>query len=262
MDTLDIPDNFLRLRAFEDEIHAQSLATIRASQDHLWHLALIEKSLDLLNILSQKFEGDGDDQLTVQLLGIRMSNDLFAALRLLMSGYYQSGVMQLRDAFETLLLVDLFSSQPERILEWRTIDEKERKRKFKVFDIRVALDVRDGDTSRRREKRYGLLCELGAHPTYRGIALTRAENGLAIWGPFHRGDLLRATIEDMVWVAIEAAFVMGRNFELKRVDHIAVDLGFYEWVSRWNERFFNVPHQAGAFDEIRALLREASFPTP
>jgi len=253
-----IPDNFLRLHAYEDTIRAQSLETIRTSDDHLWHLALVEKSLDLLNILSKKFESNGDDQLTVQLLGIRMSNDLCAALRLLTSGYYQGAVMLLRDVFETSLLVDLFSNQPERISEWRTVSEKERRQRFRVFDIRVALDQRDGDTSRRREKRYGLLCELGAHPTYRGIALTRAEDGLAVWGPFHRGDLLRAAIEDTAWVAMEAAFVMGRHFDLKQIDHIAVDLGFYEWVSRWNERFFNVPHQTGAFEEIRALLQQAS----
>ncbi|WP_156970059.1 hypothetical protein [Arenimonas malthae] len=262
------PDNFHRLRWQEQAIQAEAVKAIESSPDHGLHIGMVERSLDLLNVLVGKAPAKNDDDLTIQLLGIRVTNDLLGCLRLALGGYCQPGVMLLRDAFETTLLVDYFHLRPERIAEWRSFtsndpsasngeSRKALRQEFKAVSIREALDNRDADGSLRRMKRYKMLSSLGAHPTFAGIALTRDENGLAQWGPFFREALLFAVIEELVWVAMEGAFVLGRHFELEEIPQIAVDVGFYETMSRWNEHFFDVPHQADRFEELRELLHKA-----
>lgn len=173
--------------------------------------------------------------------------------------------MLLRDAFETTLLVDYFHFRPERISVWRDFTAREPrvppeatigtlKEEFRAISIRKALDDRDADSTQRRQKRYQMLSNLGAHPTSVGIVLTRDDNGLPQWGPFFRKSLLFAVIEEMVWVAMEGAFVLGRHFELEDPQQSAVELGFHEAMSRWNEHFFDTPHPADRFEELRRLL--------
>lgn len=259
------PPNFVRLHDHQQKLRALSIRSLEKSPDHSLHLKMIERSLDLLNVLVEKAPAANDDQLTVQLLGLRIANDLMGCLQLCLAGSCQSGVMLLRDAFETTLLVDYFHHAPSRIGIWRGFTAKdehlpptEKKGKvteeFRALSIRSTLDARDGDVTFRRKNRYKLLCDLGAHPTSVGIALTRGDDGTPYWGPFFRENLLFATIEELTWVAMEAAFVVGHHFDLQASPHIAVDIGFYETMSRWNEHFFNVPHQADRFAELQVLV--------
>lgn len=259
------PSNFIRLHDHQQQLRALSIRSLEASADHSLHLQMIERSLDLLNVLVEKAPATNDDQITVQLLGLRIANDLIGCLQLCLTGSCQSGVMLLRDAFETTLLVDYFHHAPSRIGVWRGFTAKDEqlppteKRgkvidEFRALKIRTTLDERDGDVTFRRKTRYKLLCDLGAHPTSVGIALTRGDDGAAYWGPFFRESLLFATIEELTWVAMEGAFVVGHHFDLQSFPHIAVDIGFYETMSRWNEHFFGIPHQADKFLELQKLV--------
>jgi hypothetical protein len=262
-----IPSNFVFLNNQQQQLRGLAIEALEASPDHLLHLQMVERSLDLLNILVEKAPAANEDQITVQLLGVRVSNDLMGCLQLCLAGLCQSGVMLLRDAFETTLLVDYLHHAPSRIVVWRDFTAKneqvastENRRKvaeeFRAISIREALDSRDGDATLRRQKRYKMLCNLGAHPTSVGAALTRGDDCLPRWGPFFRKDLIFATIEELTWVAMEGALVLGHHFDLQSSPHIAVDIGFYETMSLWNEHFFGVPHQADRFAELRDLVAQ------
>jgi hypothetical protein len=61
--------------------------------------------MDCIDYFVRFFEASNKDQLTIQLLGIRLFNGAASALQLL-AGYYQiSGVNQ-RDLLETAFLID------------------------------------------------------------------------------------------------------------------------------------------------------------
>jgi hypothetical protein len=67
-----------------------------------------------------------DDELTLQLLGIRLFNAAGAALKLALSGYYQKGFDARRDILETGFLVDYLTTFPEKIAEWKAANKRTR----------------------------------------------------------------------------------------------------------------------------------------
>lgn len=252
---MNVPRNFLRLHDHEEAIFKSTVASLEGNADDVRNLEVIDKAIGILQILSVKAPSLNQDQLTIQLLGIRVSNALVACIRLLLSGYSQCGVMVLRDAFETALLIDYLHLHPEKIPSWRSAPERLRKQDFAAIEIRFALDERDNDQSRRRQKLYQTLCELGAHPTYKGITLTRAEDGEALWGPFAHPSLLSGILWDVSRISMECAFILGRHVEPQTPDYMAESMSFYEAVSVWMQHALGRPHDAGAFDSVRNDLR-------
>src|SRR5665647_278972 len=88
-----------------------------------------------------------DDELTLQLLGIRLFNDAAASIKLALSGYYQKAFVPVRYIVETYFLVDYLRSNPDKIVVWKGSTKKQRLNDFGPGHIREALDKRDGYTA-------------------------------------------------------------------------------------------------------------------
>jgi hypothetical protein len=120
------PENFDNLLVGENAIRGMSKASICASEDLSRHAAMVEQSMTMLNFLVKRHVHTNQDELTIQFLGIRLFNSGSSAMKLLMSGYYQSTVMVMRDILETTFLLDYFHSNRSEIAVWRKCDERKR----------------------------------------------------------------------------------------------------------------------------------------
>ena len=74
------PDNFLRLHAGEEFLRAKSIEAIEADADLTMHAAALASSMDLIDYFARHYANETDDQLTIQLLGIRLFNGTASAL--------------------------------------------------------------------------------------------------------------------------------------------------------------------------------------
>ncbi|WP_398482514.1 hypothetical protein [Tardiphaga sp.] len=253
-----LPENFDLLAAGEDQIRALSKAAIEASPDLLLHARMIEASMSTLDKEAKQHEHKDEDDLVMKMLAARMFNSAASTMRLLMTGYYQSAIMILRDILETAFLLDYFRSFPDRIPAWRQCTEEERRKKFSAVKIRTALDERDGAQGLRRAKDYNQLCELGTHPTYRGFGiLTRQNSDLVNVGPFFNLPALNATLAETAKSIMQAAVHARVERENRTLDDFAFSIAFMRIQKAWGDRFFG---GSGVTDEdlsdMQALLDE------
>ncbi len=154
--------------------------------------------MTLLRHFSRDYPFNGEDELTVHLLGIRLFNSAAGAIQSLTSGYYQNCVMLQRDILEVAFLLDYFRSNEARIAEWRGCTESERNKKFGAYKVRTALDDRDGFKEQKREAAYKQLCTLGAHASYPGFRLlTPTTGGDAYCGPYFADGMLGVTVAEL-----------------------------------------------------------------
>jgi hypothetical protein len=80
---------------------------------------------------------------------------------------------------------------------WKQGDGRTRRKLFDPVKIRIALDERDGDTTKKRQTEYNKLSELASHATFRGFQLT-TRGGSGELGPFVEKISLMALLEEMV----------------------------------------------------------------
>lgn len=142
-------------------------------------------------------KNQAEDELTIQLLGIRLFNAGTSALTLMLAGYYQNSVMLLRDVLETRFLIDYFAIDPAKIRKWRASNEKERNREFGPVKVRQALDYQDKAEGGKRAQIYKLMCKYGTHPTYEGFRLV-TPGGLGEIGPFFNQKFLKGLLGKLV----------------------------------------------------------------
>ncbi|GIK98426.1 MAG: hypothetical protein BroJett029_26350 [Alphaproteobacteria bacterium] len=253
--TQAFPEKFTRLHEGEEFFRAKSIEAIRKSEDLLAHAALIERAMDLIDYFCRQHVAQNEDELTIQLLGIRLFNGSASALKLLLSGYYQTSALQQRDLLETIFLLDYFSTDKTRIARWRESDERARQKDFAPIVVRKALDERDGFTERRREKAYKLLCELAGHPTYAGFRmLAPQKGGDAHCGPFFEFTAFKAVYEELTKHSVQAGNAFIRFFTASTVAAYQTKISFIESQGEWAERFYGRPFDRTQIDELRALL--------
>jgi hypothetical protein len=190
-------DNFKGTHAHEEKLRAESLAIIEADPALRMRLVLIEKAMSLIFAYTHDHAARSDDELTIQMLGIRLFNAAASAIKLGLSGYYQTAFSQARDIMEVGFLIDLFRTSPEHIAKWKSSDDATRREQYSPVNVRKALDERDGNKEKKRAKQYKILSELASHATYRGFRLTMRE-GLGEIGPFVERVNLKAWVEEMV----------------------------------------------------------------
>jgi hypothetical protein len=152
-----------------------------------------------------------EEETTTQLLGIRLFNAAASGIKLALSGYYQTAFQQTRDILETGYLLDYFRTSPGQRTIWKQLDGRTRMQLFGPVKIRIALDERDGDTTRARETEYSKLSELASHATFRGFQLTTRE-GLGELGPFVEKRNLMAWLEEMVLRLGPSAVMYANQF--------------------------------------------------
>jgi len=140
-------DNLHSLHAHEEKLRAQSLDAIKAIVALTDHLNIVSEAMNLIYSFSHDYQAHDDDELMLQLLGIRLFNAAGASIKLALSGYYQKAFVHVRDVIETYFLVDYLTTYTAKIAEWKVADKKARITQFGPGIIRTALDKRDGYTS-------------------------------------------------------------------------------------------------------------------
>lgn len=181
----------------EEKLREQSLQLVRDDPELHKRLVAIEKAMAIIFGFTLDHKGETDDQRTIQLVGIRLFNAAASGIKLALSGYYQQAFHQARDILEIGFLLDLFRTSPEKISIWEKSDRASRRKMFDPVKVRIALDERDGDTTKKREAEYTKLSELASHLTPRGFSMT-TRGKFAEFGPFIDELRLKAWLQEMV----------------------------------------------------------------
>lgn len=259
--TTQVPENLRSLHAGEEELREKSLDAVRADPDSLIHFEMVECVMDYLQFVRMNhLESEFDEELLIiQLLGARVFNSLAAAIKLILSGYYQAAASLLRDVLETGFLLDYFSTDRSLIQKWKQASEAERKRDFNPAKIRTALDGRDGFKERKREEHYKQLSSLAAHPTFRGLGMLRPDsNADAQMGPFLAPNLLAATVQELVKVAIHAGQTCRKFFKPTTLPQYRGALHFLEKEAAWFKQVYGKDIYGKSMGEARRMIAELS----
>ncbi len=252
-----IPENLERLHSGEEFLRSKSLEAIEVGDDLSRHVALIEKAMDLLNNLSTNpISGEDENSKAVRLLGMRLFNGCAAAFQLIVSGYYQTAAMVMRDLLETVFLLGYFRHDRSKIAEWRNADDTTRKKAFAPVKIRIALDEKDGFTEKKRAAAYELLCELASHPTYRGLHMLVPKGQAHHCGPFFDSSALKPLIEELVKLAIQAGQNYSVFFKVRTQATMETKVHFMEACGEWMERYYGKPFERKEIDEMKAMLAQ------
>ncbi|ASW46210.1 MULTISPECIES: hypothetical protein [Xanthomonas] len=207
-----IPQNLLMLHAGEEELFGRTTQLVSACPDLADHLDITERAMDVMDMLRQHYHGD-DDQRAISHLAMRAFNHLASAWKLTSTGYYQAAGLLLRDLVETTYLVSAFHEDRSLVSRWRTADRRTRLREFSPFAVRKILEDAAGLGKSRREQIYNKFSSLAGHPTPDGFAMLRPNGMDAQIGPFSDVTALRALLEEMGMLAIQAGFTFGIYLE-------------------------------------------------
>lgn len=240
----------------EESLRKQSLKEIKTADNLLALISMVECSMDLINHFIIQHVHENDDQLTIQCLGIRLFNGAASAVKLMLSGYYQTSAAIMRDILETVFLLDYLFDDAARISEWRNSDENTKRKKFAPAEIRKVLDGRDSFTDKKREKAYKLLCNLAAHPNYQGFSMiTPVPGGDAHCGPFFETTALKACLEELAKLMVQAGSIFTRFFKAKTKNDFLKKIAFMEEKSRWFEIIYKKKFDTSEIDELRELIK-------
>jgi hypothetical protein len=250
------PENLDLLAGGEENIRQLSKAAIEASDDLSLHARMIERSMNMLDYIAKRRIHANDDELVLLILAGRLFNSGASSMKLLMSGYYQSAVMVVRDILETTFLLDYFHSNRGQIAAWRACDEKKRNREFGAMKIRMALDDRDGFTERKREAAYNLLCQMATHPTYMGFQMLQArESNKVIVGPFFEPSSLEAVLSELA-KTIQQAGAQTRHAGKDTLEDYRMSLDYMTAQADWSDRFFGSMVDRARLAEIQSIIDE------
>ena len=236
---MQFPANFDLLHEGEKFIRSKSKQAIEKSGVFLHHLNMVADSMTLIDHFARAYLHSSEDQLIIQLLGIRLFNTMAGAVQNLMAGYYQNAVMQMRDTLEVSFLMDYFRSDMSQISVWKGCSESDRNKQFSAVKVRTTLDDRDGFKEKKRMEHYQLLCSLGAHASFQGFELLRPIAGEnAHCGPYFADRALDATLSELAKVSVGAAGNFTVFFDPRGVPDLETKLHFLEAQSAWFGYFF------------------------
>lgn len=181
-----LPERLAQFHLGEEALREKSCSLIAKKSILRAHLDLVECAMDLINVLRMAGSNDEDDKV-VQILGMRIFNDLASAVKLALSGYSQTAAMILRDVLETVFLIDQFRGDADSISQWRMADASNRWKLFSPRKVREHLDRRDGFEGKKRGAAYRMLSTLAAHPTMEGRRHASTQrDGKCSHGPIYR----------------------------------------------------------------------------
>lgn len=230
-------ENLDKLHEHEEQLRAESLVLIAKRTDLTDHWNLVQEAMNVIYAFTNDHVHGSDDELTLQMFGIRLFNVAAVSIKLAVSGYYQKAFVHVRDILETYYLVDYLRSNPGQISVWKNADKKQLKREFSPWRIREELDKRDGYTGGMRKAIYDLISEHASHATYRGFHLT-TQGGLGRIGPFIDEAKLQAWLEEMAKRFGHAAIVLLSDFEGTDVRLELTRMHYLEIMNAWGVKYF------------------------
>jgi len=232
-----VPENLICLHHGEEQLRVKAIEQLASDQISLLHLTVVERVMDLADVLRQH-ETDDEDLKLIQVFGMRCFNAFASSTKLTLSGYSQTAALLLRDVLETTFLLDLFRGERALISEWRLADKQARKKKFGPIHIRMKLDNRDGLTNLKRAAAYDLLSELAAHPTMQSVAMLRPLNMDAQIGPFIDNTVLTAVLAEMGKLAIQVGEQLYEFVPKGWQNGLLARASFLDAKKRWIDTFY------------------------
>lgn len=251
-----LPTNLIALHAVEEACRAEAVALIAESADLQSHVAFVEAAMSALVTFTQQGANDGEDEETMQLLGLRLLNHCAAAQKLLLSGYGQTSAMVMRDIMETGFLVAYLAGSPALITEWRNSDDRLRKKKFSARAVRVALDDRDGFKDQMRALHYGILCEMASHPAFKGFQLLHPEGQGIKAGPFIDRRIFSGLVDEMARVVVGAVpFLISFFLSGSKTEHNA-KIAFMRATDAWMATHLARTPNRKILDDLELLVAQ------
>ena len=235
---VDAIENMTSLHKHEEEIRAKSLAAIKASTELSQHWAMVSEAMNLIYAFAHDHPHESDDEMTLQLLGIRLFNAAGASVKLALSGYYQKAFDQVRDVLETYFLVDYLTTYPEKIQEWKAADKKKRISCFGPGIIRTALDKRNGYNSGARKKIYDMISEYASHASYPGFSLVMNDKNLGEIGPFFDEKKLVVWLQELVMRLSHGALILVSGHEGMDRALLMTRMHYLEVMNVWTAKYF------------------------
>lgn len=230
------PDNLRTLHQEEESIRVASLAAITADEALSDHLQAVHDALDHLTNLLQVESTPGSDSHTLQLLVIRLFNTGASALKLGLSGYYQTAFQLLRDSLELVNLVDLFRADPAIVAQWKAADDKKLKKDFSPAAVRTALAAFPQYAGQDRKKLYALFSGHAAHMAYKGFHLVALRNSPTL-GPFFESKLLRALLEDLGKHMSHATIALSTMFEKGKLPVLMAKAAYIDGLGKYHQKY-------------------------
>ncbi|WP_141683617.1 hypothetical protein [Rhizobium sp. AC27/96] len=188
-------------------IHDQNSRYLEHSKQAQENLEMASSCIDTISDFARIEGFSREDDVAILRLGIRVLNDAGAAASCAHSGYYQPALSMIRDIVEVSFLLDLFQRQPERIAEWRTSSEADRKKKFKPVKIRETLDALDGRQENVRKAAYDFFSGHGTHidPFMQLVS----PDSLTMIGPFANEQIVIGFTFDLTrWLLLATGFFL------------------------------------------------------
>ncbi|NMC98157.1 MAG: hypothetical protein GYA62_00350 [Bacteroidales bacterium] len=190
----------------ENIIYENSITTINNNEILIQYYKYINKSAEIIKILSTEHINKNEAELVIQLSGIRIFNSIFSSLNLMLTGYYQSSLSLIRDIFEIALLIDFFHHKPDHILKWANATRNQLLNDYSPSKIRKELHSIYKIDSSKRSSYYKDLCNFGTHFSPNGTFMLANQNNLATIGPFFNEEKLIRCIEELC-ININSAYL-------------------------------------------------------
>lgn len=241
---LDFPPNLHSLHTGEEILHRKSAALITANELLLLHINIVERVMSLADVF-RDYSTEDEDLKVIQMYGFRLFNNFSSSSKLMMSGYYQSCAMIMRDILEVVFLLDLFQSDRAAITRWRSANKKDRWDEFKPVKVREALDKRDGASGKKRAEMYNMFSELASHINMNSTYMLKP-NGLDIihMGPFLDPTLLKETLDELGRLAVQAGETLNAFFPVNWTEGAPIQKDFqvikYLWITKFYPKALNV----------------------
>jgi hypothetical protein len=228
-------DNLRSLHEHEEKLRDESLKFIADDPTLSEMMCLATNAMGVLFGFVHDHKAKSDDDLTLQYLGIRLFNTAGASIKLALGGYAQQALGHTRDIVEVAFLLDYLKSNPHEIVVWKNADVNTLKRRFGPLQIRIALDGRDGNKERKRQKTYAILSENASHASFRGFVLT-TKDGAGQVGPFFDGIKLQAWVHEITLRIVPAAELLGVHFKNPPAEVAALFKSFRKQSLEWLQR--------------------------
>lgn len=229
-------NNLESLHSFEEKLRAEHKVLVQTREDLRDHVGLVECAMNMLYALTKEHEHHSDDELTLQLLGLRLFNTMAASIKLAYAGYYQNAFSALRDFLEAYFLLDYLVAHPHEIAVWRMADKKTLKGRYGPAAIRQALDRRDGLTQAKRKELYDLMSHVATHATPSGFKLT-AKDGLGEIGPFLDGIKFQAWAEEAAKMTGHAGIIFVSAMKKPDRKLLQVREAYANKLSTWRQKY-------------------------
>lgn len=252
---MGLPDNYSRLHGGEERFRAESLALVEGDEMLTLHLGFVHMCLDGLQYNRVSYEAWDEDQRTIQLIGAQVFNSIGAALKLVLSGYYQASGLQIRFVLEAGWLLDYFSTDTTLVDLWRKTPEDKRQNVFRPGKIRTTLDLRDGFTDKKRDAHYKRLSVLSGHPTLASFNMLRSDpTQLARMGPFVERALLATCIQELVMVSAVAFESFSWFFPPVALTDYYGWLGYLRYQREWSQKVYGKPQGLARIREVERAI--------